>query len=193
MIRLPSRRSVCLGLLACVLPVRPLAAASGYRAYAAELLSALPAGVSVRPDLELVLDDLASAYRQGHSRGALEASDLLRDAARAQAADNMLRGKSSHRSRRGDEFGSRFAAYMGDPDLYPARGENAASDRKKGEAGEGKARRLFASWVKSSGHRRNLMSRDYEFVSTGVIQKGDELWAVQIFWSKQKENTPLFQ
>ena len=193
MIRLPSRRSVCLGLLAFVLPIRPLAAASGYRAYATELLSALPAGVSVRPDLELVLDDLASAYRQGQSRGALEASDLLRDAARAQAADNMLRGKSSHRSRRGDEFGSRFAAYMDDPDLYPARGENAASDRKKGEAGEGKARRLFASWVKSSGHRRNLMSRDYEFVSTGVIQRGDELWAVQIFWSKPREKAPLFQ
>jgi uncharacterized protein YkwD len=82
---------------------------------------------------------------------------------------------------------------MDEAELYPARGENAASDRKKGEAGEAKARRLFASWIDSSGHRRNLMSRDYEFVSTGVIQRGDELWAVQIFWSKPKEQTPLFQ
>ena len=168
-------------------------AAGGYRAYVAELLSALPAGASVRPDLELILDEMASAYRQSQSRKALEASDLLRDAARAQAIDNMMRGKSSHRSRRGDEFGSRFAAYMGDAELYPARGENAASDRKKGEAGEGKARRLFASWIKSPGHRRNLMSRDFEFVSTGVVQRGDELWAVQIFWSKPREKTPLFQ
>src|SRR5262245_1587803 len=124
MIHLPSRRSVCLGLLAFVLPGGSLEAASGYRAYATDLLSALPAGVKIRPDLQLLLDDMASAYRQSQSRDALEASDLLRDAARAQAIDNMFRGKSSHRSRRGDEFGSRFAAYMGDADLYPARGEN---------------------------------------------------------------------
>jgi hypothetical protein len=37
------------------------------------------------------------------------------------------------------------------------------------------------------------MKRDYEYVSTGVIQRGEELWAVQIFWSKPIEpsNDPL--
>jgi hypothetical protein len=37
------------------------------------------------------------------------------------------------------------------------------------------------------------MKRDYEFVSTGVIQRGDELWAVQIFWSKPvpRNSNPL--
>ncbi len=193
MMRLPSRRTFCLAALFAGLPHASLKAAGGYRGYADQLLSDLPQGVRPRPDLEVLLQGLASAYRREHSRDAFEPSDLLRDAARAQALDNMQQGKSGHRSARGEEFDSRFSAFMADADLYPARGENAASDRHKGEAGAAKARRLFASWIGSSGHRRNLMSRDYYFVSTGVIQRGDELWAVQIFWSKRREKTPLFQ
>ena len=162
-------------------------AAAGYRDYAHSLVDSLPKGVTLRPDLELVLDEMASAYEPAKSRAALEASDQLREAARAQAIDNMRRGKSSHRSGRGEEFSTRFAAYVDDAELYPARGENAASDRHKDDVDEAKARRLFKSWLESSGHRRNLMSRDYEFVSTGVVQRGTELWAVQIFWSKPRE------
>jgi uncharacterized protein YkwD len=174
-------------LFIAVLLLSTLPAAAGYRDYAHSLVDSLPKGVVLRPDLELVLDEMASSYRTGKSRAALEASDQLREAARAQAIDNMRRGKSSHRSGRGEEFSTRFAAYVDDAELYPARGENAASDRRKDAADEAKARRLFKSWLESSGHRRNLMSRDYEFVSTGVIQRGTELWAVQIFWSKPRE------
>ena len=164
-----------------------LPAMAGYRDYAHSLVNSPPEGVTLRPDLEAVLDHMASAYRKTKSRAALAASDQLREAARAQAIDNMRRGKSSHRSGRGEEFSTRFAAYVDDAELYPARGENAASDRRKDEADKSKARRLFKSWLESSGHRRNLMSRDYEFVSTGVVQRGSELWAVQIFWSKPRE------
>ncbi|MBL8894692.1 MAG: hypothetical protein JNJ53_08825 [Rhizobiales bacterium] len=175
-------------MLAAALP-----AAAGYRDYAHGLVGSLPKGAVVRPDLEVLLDEMASAYRTSKSRAALAASDQLREAARAQAIDNMRRGKSSHRSNRGEEFSTRFSAYVDDADLYPARGENAASDRRDDSADEAKARRLFKSWLDSSGHRRNLMSRDYEFVSTGVIQRGNELWAVQIFWSKPREQKNIFQ
>ena len=175
-------------MLAAALP-----AAAGYRDYAHGLVGSPPKGAMVRPDLEALLDEMASAYRTSKSRAALAASDQLREAARAQAIDNMRRGKSSHRSNRGEEFSTRFSAYVDDADLYPARGENAASDRRDDSADEAKARRLFKSWLDSSGHRRNLMSRDYEFVSTGVIQRGNELWAVQIFWSKPREQKNIFQ
>jgi uncharacterized protein YkwD len=73
---------------------------------------------------------------------------------------------------------------MGLAERFPARGENAASDRRKDEAGPDKARRLFQSWIESSSHRRNLLQRDYAYVSTGVVQRGSELWAVQIFWAE---------
>ena len=175
-------------MLAVALP-----AAAGYRDYAHGLVASPPEGAVVRTDLEELLDEMASAYRTSKSRAALAASDQLREAARAQAIDNMRRGKSSHRSNRGEEFSTRFSAYVDDADLYPARGENAASDRRDDAADEAKARRLFKSWLDSSGHRRNLMSRDYEFVSTGVIQRGNELWAVQIFWSKPREQKNIFQ
>src|SRR5262249_39396857 len=152
--------------------------------YARTLLSKLPGNAGARPDLESYLDKLVSSYRQSKGRKGLIASDLMREAARAQAADMMLAGKSNHTSRAGPSFDARFGAYVEDVELYKARGENAASDRKKGPADESKARGLFALWLASSGHRSNLMKRDYEFVSTGVIQRGEELWAVQIFWSK---------
>jgi len=167
--------------------VSSLPAFAGYRDYAHGLVGSPPKGAIMRPDLEVLLDEMASTYRGGRSRAPLEASDMLREAARAQAIDNMQRGKSTHRSKRGEEFSTRFGAYVDDADLYAARGENAASDRHDDAADEAKARRLFKSWLDSSGHRRNLMSRDYEFVSTGVVQRGNELWAVQIFWSKPRE------
>jgi len=190
----PSPRLVqALLLLVTSFLLTSLPASASYRDYAQSLVTSLPEGVQLRPDLEVMLAEMASAYRTGHSRRALEVSNLMREAARAQAIDNLRRGKSSHRSGRGEELGTRFAAYVEDAELYPARGENAASDRRDDAAGEAKARRLFKSWLESSGHRRNLMSRDYEFVSTGVVQRGSEIWAVQIFWSKPREQKNIFQ
>lgn len=180
-------RLVALLLLAAasILPAGQTAeASSDYAYYARALLSKLPENAGARPDLEDYLNKLVSSYRQSKGRKGLIASDLMREAARAQAADMMFTGKSNHQSRSGHSFDQRFGAYVDDVELYRARGENAASDRKKGPADESKARALFALWLASGGHRRNLMKRDYEYVSTGVIQRGNELWAVQMFWSK---------
>lgn len=159
-------------------------AAGNYAQYARSVLGNLPENSGARPDLEAYLDRMVSSYRQSNGRKGLIASDMMREAARAQAADMMFAGKSNHKSRAGHSFDQRFGAYVEAAELYRARGENAASDRKKGPADLMKAKALFDLWLDSSGHRRNLMKRDYEFVSTGVIERGDELWAVQIFWSK---------
>lgn len=162
----------------------PAEAAGNYAQYARSLLQELPENSGARPDLEAYLDKLVSSYRQANGRKGLIASDMMREAARAQAADMMFAGKSSHKSRAGHSFDQRFGAFVEAAELYKARGENAASDRKKGPADKMKAKAVFDLWLDSSGHRRNLMKRDYEYVSTGVIERGDELWAVQIFWSK---------
>jgi uncharacterized protein YkwD len=159
-------------------------AAGAYAQYARAVLTHLPENAGARPDLEGYLDKVVSSYRQSNGRKGLIASNLMREAARAQAADMMLDGRSGHRSRQGDSFVTRFSAFVDDADLYRAKGENAASNRVRGQADLTKAKAIFGQWLDSGGHRRNLMSRDYEYVSTGVIERGDELWAVQIFWSK---------
>lgn len=187
-------RLICL-LFICLLVISPAHAASTYAAYARDILSSLPGDAEARPDLEDYLSAMVSGYRQSKNRKGLAASNLMREMARAQAADMMGLGRSGHSSSGGYRFDQRFGAYVEDVELYRARGENAASDRRKGETGKAKAKRLFQLWLDSGGHRRNLMKRDYEFVSTGVIQRGDELWAVQIFWSRPVEpgSNPLFQ
>jgi len=164
-----------------------LAEASDYRSYATALVRSLPEGAQIRPDLESYLDKLASTYRLANGRKSVAATELMRIAARAQAADMMLSGVSGHRSRNGESFHRRFGSFVADIDLYRARGENAASERHKGPVDKAKAKRLFELWLGSRGHRQNLMKRDYEFVSTGAVQRGDELWAVQIFWSRPVE------
>jgi uncharacterized protein YkwD len=158
--------------------------AGSYAQYARAVLASLPENSGARPDLEAYLDRLASSYRKSNGRKGLIASDMMREAARAQAADMMFAGSSGHTARQGHSFNQRFAAYAEATEIYRARGENAASERQKGPVDEAKAKALFQLWLESGGHRRNLMNRDYEFVSSGVIQRGDELWAVQIFWSK---------
>lgn len=167
--------------------------AADYRGYASALVRNPPRGVALRPDLEGYLDRLADAYRRGKDRGGLLADDLMRVAARAQALDMMLAGRSGHVSRTGVSFDGRFGAFVDNVDLFPARGENAASDRSRKQADEGKARHLFELWLQSSEHRRNLAKRDYAFVSTGVVQRGSELWAVQIFWARPIPPNPLIQ
>ena len=181
-------------ILACLSLVAS-ASAADYRSYADGMLSSLPADIVPRPDLEAYLDGLVSTYRQTKGRTSLKPDDLLRQAARAQAMDMMLGGYVSHSSREGHRFASRFKAYAGDPDRYPARGENAARDTQKGAADQAKARRLFQQWIDSRGHRYNMLKRDYAYVSTGVMQRGNKIWAVQMFWAEPREpgSNLLFQ
>jgi uncharacterized protein YkwD len=157
---------------------------ASYRAYAAAISANPPEGVVFRADLEAYLSRLASSYRRGKQRHALIEDPALREAARAQAFDMMLAGRSSHHSRSGLDFKARFRAFLNEEGTVWAGAENAASDRRKGAVDLQKAKRLFQSWVDSTGHRHNLLNSRYVYVSTGVAQRGDEIWSVQIFWSE---------
>jgi uncharacterized protein YkwD len=161
-------------------------ATSPYRAYAEQVTQQLPEGIAVRSDLEAVLDGLAQQARAGKNRP-LMVSPFLKTAARAQAIDMVLGDFVGHTSLKGYSFRARFAAFAEDPDLFPARGENAARERSRGPADPAKAKKLFQQWLDSGGHRRNLMNRSYNRVSTGVVQKGSHLYAVQMFWTEREE------
>jgi uncharacterized protein YkwD len=157
---------------------------SAYRTYAEQLTRHPPENVMVRPDLEALLDSLAQQARLAKKRGAMSASLQFKTAARAQAIDMVIGDFVGHKSLKGHSFHARFAAFAEDPDLYSARGENAARERSDGPPGEAKAKRLFQQWLKSWGHRRNMLNKSYNRVSSGVVQKGNHLYAVQIFWTE---------
>jgi uncharacterized protein YkwD len=178
-------------LLALTLMIQGAMAQPGYRGYATSVLQSPPQGVRVRADLEKLLDGMASSYRTANGRSALAASNLMRQAARAQAMDVLMAGRLSHSSRKGHSLRARFEAFADNPRWYRSYGENAANDRYRGPADRAKAARLFKRWTESSGHRRNLLKRNYAFVSSGVIERNGELWAVQIFWEPPREPSPF--
>jgi uncharacterized protein YkwD len=169
---------------AMLLPAASMApAAEAYRVYAVGLLQAKPEAAVIRADLEAYLDRLAAEARRDGGRAPLVASDLLRTAARAQALEMLQGNFVGHDSKSGFRFRHRFAAFA-DPMVHGNHGENAARDRQAGPVDQAKARRLFGQWLDSSGHRRNLMNRDYRYVSTGAVAIGHHLYAVQIFWEQ---------
>lgn len=160
------------------------AGAKTYLEIAIGSLKNLPADAHIREDLEASIAGQANAYRQSKGIASLQTSSRLRDAARAQAVDMMLSGNVGHRSSSGHEFDSRMRAFLGSSMMMmPRMAENAARDTQKGEADAGKARRLFQQWVDSRPHRKTLLNSGYKFVSTGVVQRGNKIWAVQIFFA----------
>ena len=168
------------------------AGAKTYLEIALGSLKNLPADARIREDLEAVIAGQANAYRQSKGVASLQASPKLRDAARAQAIDMMLNGYVGHKASSGHEFDSRMRAFLGSPIMMmPRMAENAARDTQQGEANAGKARRLFQQWVESRPHRKTLINSGYKFVSTGVVQRGNKIWAVQIFFAPLPEGVRI--
>ncbi len=99
----------------------------------------------------------------------------------------MLNDFVGHRASTGHSFDSRMRVFVGDNHaLSIARRECCAGHPEHaGRFPQGRA--LFQQWVKSSSHAKALRRIDYAFVSTGVIQRGDSIWSVQIFWSAPRQ------
>ena len=163
----------------------PVQAAESYEAYARRSVAGPPKGARFRPDLEKRLDELASTVRRREGREPLKASKKLRIAARAQALDVLKTGRVGHLSARGERFARRFEAFNDDD--FSMRGENVLRGRKVSPDAGAQAAHLMSVWLGSSGHRRNLMARGYEYVSTGVVEKGGLYYAVQLFWAPKPE------
>lgn len=191
MARNPTRRMVCLGFCALAAGAGP-ALAGPYLDYARGLAQNPPGGARYRPDLEAELVSLLNAYRSEKGKAPVAADPAFQEAARAHAADMMLNNFMGHSSSTGMSFQGRMAAFAGDVTKYPSLGENAARETVgKGSLDE-KTRALFQQWVESASHRKNMVNRSFAFVSTGVIERGGDIWAVQIFFAPPRAKG-LFQ
>ena len=186
-----TRRRLCLGLAGLVSGAVP-AVAGPYLDYAEGLAAKPPKGAQYRPDLETMLVGLLNAYRAEKGKAPVTADAAFKDAARAHAADMMLNNFMGHNSSTGMSFQGRMAAFAGDVTKYPSIGENAARETGGDAALEAKTRALFQQWIESAPHRRNMVNRSFAFVSTGVVERGGDIWAVQIFFATPRAKG-LFQ
>lgn len=185
------RRVIQVGLLALIGQSMP-AIAGPYLDYATRIGTVPPGGAQFRPDLEQALVSHLNSYRASKGRAPVAADPAFLVAARAHAADMMLHGFMGHTASTGHSFQGRMSAFVGDVTKYPSLGENAARETQDGPVNAAKLRALFQQWVGSRSHRKNMLARDFSFVSTGVIQRANGIWAVQIFFATPRKKG-LFQ
>ena len=86
-----------------------------------------------------------------------------------------------HVSSGGHDFESRMRALNKGQMFLAPMAENAARLRNSSLSDAKKAQSLVTQWVKSSGHRKNMANRTYVMVGVGVVSRGNDVYAVQIF------------
>ena len=180
-------RNTCIRLLALafiVLLSQPalVSARETYVQYAGRILENPPEGVVIREDLEAAVLRATNAYRGSKKLAALKpASETLLKAARAHAMDLLLQGAMGHVASTGHDFASRIRAFHQGQMFLAPMAENAARLRNSELSDAAKANALVQQWIKSSGHRKNMANRTYVMVGVGVVSRGNDVYAVQIF------------
>jgi uncharacterized protein YkwD len=168
-------------VLAASLAGIPAEARETYLDYAQRLTTQQRADVRFRPDLEVYLLGAANTYRGSKGRAGLRPNSAFLTAARAHAMDMALNDFVGHVSSNGRDFEGRVRAFRPDAFALPSLGENAARVSSGESVSTAKAAKLMQQWIKSTAHRKVLSSRSYISVATGVVQRGNKLYAVQIF------------
>jgi uncharacterized protein YkwD len=147
----------------------------------ARLAQAPPDDIQFDGEMEQALLQRINAERRAKGLNALRVNRRYADAARAHAADLMLRNKMEHRAATGQDFESRMRALNPGVMFLQRLGENAARVRRTKLSDEEKLADIVQQWKKSSSHRQQMMSRDYVSVATGIAVRGGVVYAVQIF------------
>ncbi len=115
-----------------------------------------------------------NAIRKEYEINPLKTSNLLVQLARGHSCSMAKTSRVSHRDASGEtaeervkEAGIRFTMM----------GENVAmTENIKGATDE-----MIHSWMKSKGHRENILTPRYAETGVGVWQKGNAFYATQLF------------
>jgi uncharacterized protein YkwD len=174
--------AVVSALLLIVVVAGQAEARETYIQYADRILEAPPNGIELREDLEAAVFRDTNAYLSSKGLKPLKpANEILTKAARAQAMDLLLQGGMGHVSSNGYNFESRIRAFHQGQMFLAPMAENAARLRNSELSDSAKAQALVQQWIKSSGHRKNMVNRTYVTIAVGVVSRGKDVYAVQIF------------
>lgn len=170
---------VAFGLLIAVENVQ---ARETYQQFSLRLLALPPKDAVIKPDIEAAILLATNTFRKTKGLKALKISTPeLRDAARVQAMDLLAMGKMGHVASTGHDFAARMRALRPGQMILPAMAENAARQTKKKLSSAENANAVVQQWIKSAGHRRNMVDASFVSIAIGVVQRGDIVYAVQIF------------
>ena len=112
---------------------------------------------------------LINKQRDSHGRGDLHRNDKLIEAARKHSGTMARKGCFSHecRGERGLRGRLEAVGYLHGGLSRWAYGENIAY----GSGGGGTPREIVSDWMKSSGHRANILSGTFEDIGVGFYNK----------------------
>jgi uncharacterized protein YkwD len=162
---------------------------------------AIDASVGLGPELDAnelrrELHERVNALRREQGRAPLVGDDRLADVALLHSRDMAHRAYFSHRSRDGRETGDRLAERY--PEHVGAFAENiyrilsyramgapgekgpAPVDGKKGYSATSVAARIVRGWMRSPGHRENLLRREMQRVGYGVVINKRDVYVTQL-------------
>lgn len=134
-------------------------------------LTAVPAGPADASTAQL--HTLLAQTRSSHRLPALQRSSSLDAVAQRWSQQMASSGKLAHNPKMTSQI----------PTGWTFAGENV------GYAGS--AAQVHDAWLKSPGHRANILDRDYNAVGIGYVKVGTRIWATQVFARYQRVPNPV--
>jgi uncharacterized protein YkwD len=136
-------------------------------------------GVPVNlPGVEAAIVNLTNDIRRRHGLARLLEDGICRDAAQGHSADMLNRNYFSHFDPQGltvrERLPANLAARKWGENIWTGRGYDPSQVRKLAE-------KIMDSWMRSAGHRENILNPGYTHLGVGVMAKNQEIKATQVF------------
>jgi len=144
-----------------------------------------PPGVKHLPQVEDLVFDMTNQARRAHGLAPLIKDEELRGLARAYSNDMLVRRFFDHTTPDGVSFDARITRHY--PHRFYVVGENiwSAFGYNPGNI-QNVAKEIMDTWMRSPGHRANLLSADYTHLGVGVSARSHQIWATQEFVGKSR-------
>lgn len=135
-----------------------------------------PGNFAAPAETEAYLLAAVNRIRAENGLPSLRKSEKLTDISRALSRDLARSGALSHTDSKGRDLGARIAASR--IKGWRLIGENVG--RSTGFRNDAEA--IVSSWMKSPPHRKNILTRDYDYTGIGTARAKDgTLYAAQLF------------